>query len=751
MRVVLLFFGMMLLMAELYAQVQIRGVVIDKSSQQPLEYAYIKLSPGSNTTVSGKDGGFTISFKDAGLLDTNSFLIVSYIGYATKKLNLSQHKEAITVELQKGIIDLTEVVIRPQSNQVSFNTIGKIDLNLQPVRSAQDILRTVPGLFIGQHQGGGKAEQIFLRGFDIDHGTDINVTVDGMPVNMVSHAHGQGYADLHFLIPELTAKVDYGKGPYYAAQGNMGTAGYVSLNTIKSLDNSTIKLEAGQFNTVRVLAMVDLLNARLKEKGTNAYIASELLYSDGPFKSPQRFNRFNIFGKFNTKINSSNRLDVSASSFSSDWDASGQVPERAVKNGSIDRFGYIDSIEGGYTSRTNLNIRLSSALKNNIDWLNQFYYSNYRFNLHSNFTFFLNNPTNGDQIRQRENRNIYGYLSTLNQKYALRKIEWNSTYGAGIRFDQINNSELSNTVNRNTVLLYHQLGNINELNWFVFTNHRFKREKWLLDAGTRFDFFTFSYNNRLSNNKIPAKFKHIISPKLNIQYTFNDRTQAYINIGKGFHSNDTRVILGSSGRQILPAAYGADIGINLKPLPGLFLNSSLWYLFLEQEFVYVGDEGIVEASGKSKRIGIDLSARHQINKWLFADINVNLARPRNIEAEKGEDFIPLAPTLTSTGGLSWRTKNGVNGSLRFRHLKDRSANETNTLIAKGYTIADLSLNYTRSKYEIGIAIENLFNAKWNETQFETESRLKHELEPMSEIHFTPGVPFFARIKFAVFF
>jgi outer membrane receptor protein involved in Fe transport len=211
------------------------------------------------------------------------------------------------------------------------------------------------------------------------------------------------------------------------------------------------------------------------------------------------------------------------------------------------------------------------------------------------------------------------------------------------------------------------------------------------------------------------------------------------------------LILNNTGRELLPAAYGADLGVNLKPLPGLLLNAAAWYLYLEQEFVYVGDEGVVEASGKTRRIGIDLSARYQVVKWLFADINLNIAKPRSIQESKGEDFIPLAPTFTSTGGLSWQLGNGINGSLRYRHLSDRPANENNSVLAKGYSIADLSINYSRKKYELGLAIENLFNTKWNETQFETESRLRNETDPVTEIHFTPGVPFFAKLKMAIFF
>jgi outer membrane receptor protein involved in Fe transport len=189
----------------------------------------------------------------------------------------------------------------------------------------------------------------------------------------------------------------------------------------------------------------------------------------------------------------------------------------------------------------------------------------------------------------------------------------------------------------------------------------------------------------------------------------------------------------------------------MKPIPRLLINAAAWYLYLEQEFVYVGDEGIVEPSGKTRRMGIDVSGRYQFTNWLFADINLNIAQPRSLEESKGNDYIPLAPTLTSTGGISVQMKRGFNGSLRYRFITDRPANENNSVIAKGYTVTDFSFNYTKKKYELGLAIENLFNVEWNETQFDTESRLKNEPAPVSEIHFTPGVPFFARVKMAVFF
>ncbi|MFN2440938.1 MAG: TonB-dependent receptor domain-containing protein, partial [Chitinophagaceae bacterium] len=227
--------------------------------------------------------------------------------------------------------------------------------------------------------------------------------------------------------------------------------------------------------------------------------------------------------------------------------------------------------------------------------------------------------------------------------------------------------------------------------------------------------------------------------------------QLYLKAGKGFHSNDTRVVVANDGKEILPAAYGSDLGIILHPAKKLLFNAAAWYLYLRQEFVYVGDAGIIEPSGKTRRIGADFSARYQFTAKLFADANINWAKGRFIENPKGEDYIPLAPTVTSTGGISYQNKIGLTGSLRYRYIKSRPANETNTVKAKGYFVTDATINYTKSKFEVGLAIENLFNTKWNETQFNIESRLKNEPAPVSELHFTPGVPFFAKIKAALFF
>lgn len=657
-------------------------------------------------------------------------------------------KKEVRLEMQPDQVNLKDVVITSGNGQQKFSTLAKVDLDLKPVRNTQELLRLVPGLFVAQHAGGGKAEQIFLRGFDCDHGTDIQVSVDGLPVNMVSHAHGQGYADSHFIIPETINNIDYGTGPYYTQHGNLNTAGYVSFSTYNNIPQSRIQVEAGRYNTFRTLAMIDLLKKN-KDK-QSAYIAGEFNYTDGATINRQNFNRFNVFGKYNLAISDHTQLTASLSGFKSKWDASGQIPERAVKAGIIDRFGSIDPTEGGHTERYNANLLLAHTFNNGISWENQAYYTRNIFSLYSDFTFYLSDPVNADEINQAEKRNIFGYLSKINKKSIHSNYTLNSTYGAGIRYDATDPTYLAHTTKRR-FLDYVKLGNIKEANAFGYIQQQISTGRWFIDAGARLDYLHFDYFDKLATQQLPSQGKSIVSPKLNVQYTVNPQLQLYAKAGKGFHSNDTRVVVANDGHQILPAAYGSDLGFIVKPTKNIILNLAAYYLYLQQEFVYVGDDGNIEPSGRTRRIGLDFIARYQITANLFANANLNFTKPRSINDPKGEDHIPLAPTFTSTGGIFYKKKEWLNGGMTYRYIKDRPGNENNTIVAKGYFLLDGSINYTRPKYEVGIAMENILNTEWNEAQFATESRLLNEPASVTELNFTPGIPFFIRAKFAIFF
>lgn len=682
--------------------------------------------------------------------DTVTTLLISAIGYETRRIN--PHTLSNTsIFLSPRITTLNDVMIRASAKSGIFKSISELDIHLRPVLNSQEVLRLVPGLFIGQHAGGGKAEQIFLRGFDLDHGTDINLSVDGLPVNMVSHAHGQGYADLHFVIPELIEKVNFNKGPYYADRGNLTTAGYVAFKTKNFLPTNFFKLEGGQFNTLRAITGLNLLKKGAVANNQSLYLGAEGSFTQGYFESPQDFSRFNGLLKYHGQISKNSTLTALLSGLTSKWNASGQIPDRAVADGTIGFYGAIDDKEGGKTSRYNASAELVTRLGNGSTLRNQLFYSRYNFELYSNFTFFKEDPVNGDQIRQKEGRNIFGYNLNWQQDHHFANKKAQFSNGLQVRYDDVNDIELSRTKNRTQVTNALMLGNINELNTGLFAQEKiFLNNRWDLTAGIRADQFANKYEDLLNNNtKSSSSF--IVSPKFNLNYRINEKIQLYWYNGQGFHSNDTRVAVQQNGKEVVTPAWGSDFGGIFKLGKKAVLQSAIWYLWMKQEFVYVGDEGVVEPGGKTRRIGWDLSLRYEMGRNLYADMDISLTDPRALQVAKTESYLPLAPRFTSVGGITYRKEQGWNGSLRYRYMGDRPANEDNSVVALGYFVTDAAINYTKKKWEAGISVQNLFNTKWKETQFDTESRLQNETAPVSEIHFTPGTPFFARLSFNIFF
>ncbi len=729
---------------------QIIGYIGDEQNQSPLNGVTVNIT-GSRMIAENSDHFGTFKIHD--LTPGHYEIMLSHVGYLTEKIaiDLEQNKIAVVkVAMQKSNVTLSDVTVVTRKPS-ALNTLAAVDIKLRPINTSQDILRLVSGLFIAQHAGGGKAEQIFLRGYDIDHGTDINISVDGLPVNMVSHAHGQGYADLHFLIPETVEKINFDKGPYYTNKGNLATAGFVEMQTKDFLQENLVKIQAGKFNSQRVLGMVKLLNKSNDRVRQQLYVASEYFKSDGYFDSPQKFHRFNIMGKYNAIFNNDAQLTILASTLDSRWNASGQIPDRAVESGMIGRFGSIDNSEGGNTNRTNISAKFTKRWHDGWQTTDQLYFTNYHFNLFSNFTFFLKDSINGDEINQRETRNIYGYTGTMSKDYFIGRKSAHTEFGWGARFDDVNNIALNHVVRRQ-FLSHEQSGDVREWNGFAYVQQHVKlNNHFNINGGLRYDYFRFAYKNILAGaNSFAIQSRGIVSPKLNFNYNINSAVRVYLNTGIGFHSNDTRVILNNTAKDILPKVFGTDLGVVLKPAKQLLVKAALWQLHSQQEFVYVGDEGIVEPGGKTRRSGVDLSARYQFNKWLYADVDLNYARPRTVDAPKGEDYVPLAPTFTSIGGLTVKS-NGFNAGVRYRYIGDRPANEDNTVRAQGYFLMDAVLSYAFKKFEIGISAENLLNRYWKEAQFDTESRLQTEIIPVSEIHYTPGTPRFIKAGISYIF
>jgi hypothetical protein len=733
----------------------IQGKVINDSNKLPLEGISVTLLPSNITTITNENGRFTFNENKENIQS----IVLSSFGYEKIIIAIADFQIGGTIALKtKTITTLDEVVVNSGGNAKQQNQISKLDIRMRGVNNSQEVLRIVPGLFIGQHQGSGKAEQIFIRGFDCDHGTDISLNVDGMPINMVSHAHGQGYADAHFIIPETIESVDFKKGTYTAEKGNFDTAGYVDFKTANAVDKNTIKLEGGMFNSARVVGVFNLLSDTQKAKQQSWYMATEYNYSDGYFDNPQHFNRFNFFTKYHGKISENSFLQLSGSSLYSKWNASGQIPDRAVDQGLIGFYGALDPTEGGVTARSNLNAQLLTTLKNHDFIKNQFYYTNYSFDLHTNFTFYLDDSINGDQIRQKENRNLMGYNGSYNHISYLGTTKITTDAGINIRFDKTNNSELSHTVDRFTVIDPIKLGDISELDAAVYVSETIKfNEKWTLNTGFRFDQFYDQYHNKLASDPIlngvgyyKAK-ANIVSPKLSVYYHATKNTQFYVASGRGFHSNDTRVAVATDGKQILPPASGVDLGTIFKPTENLLVHFATWYMELQQEFVYAGDGGTVDITGATRRIGLDGSIRFEPIKSWYVDIDINYAHGRYVNEPKGQDYIPLAPVWSATGGIMYKTQYGFNGGFRFRYLSDRPAIEDYSLTARGYFVTDAVLNYSKPRYEIGLKINNIFNTKWKETQFATETRLQNEANSITEVCFTPGTKLLALVGLTYFF
>ncbi|HXF75355.1 MAG TPA: TonB-dependent receptor [Methylomirabilota bacterium] len=637
------------------------------------------------------------------------------------------------------------------ASTASEQTIRQRDFELRPSSTPSDILRLVPGLVIAQHAGGGKADQIFLRGFDADHGTDVAIFVDGIPVNMVSHAHGQGYADLHWLIPEIVDHVEVYKGPYFVQFGDIATAGAVNIVTKRRDKDTTLTIMGGSFDTQRYLGILS------PPEGTplTPYIAFEAYHNNGPFKNPNNLNRFNIFSKFSLLSTASSNLSLLGTFFKSYWNASGQIPAREVRAGRLGRFDSEDSSEGGKTERQNLNLVYNYADARQ-SFNAQVWTSWYRLNLFSDFTFFLNDPINGDGIEQEDKRFLGGSYFNYRRNYTFFDIATETLVGFSSRTDRA-------TVGLFTQMKRHRLDTtrksfVNQTNLAWYAQQEFRPTSWLrAQIGARLDKFFFDVHN-LGGTATPISGTDegfIANPKVNIILSpFSDnawakRSEIYVNFGGGYHSNDARDVVSSTGNKpVLPRILGGELGFRTKLLDRLDVGLAYWRSHLESELVFVGDEGTTEPRGKTQRQGVEGEFRYQILDWLSADLDISYTWSKFV---KTGDAIPLAPRFLALTGLTARHSSGLEGRIQLRSVGDRYGTEDRTVNIRGYNIVDLNLKYKWDRYEFLFAIDNIANKKWRAAQFVFESQLRGEPAPVLDRHFTPGDPFTVRAGVTVHF
>jgi outer membrane receptor protein involved in Fe transport len=614
------------------------------------------------------------------------------------------------------------------------------DFELRPQGRPADILRLVPGFVVSQHQGGGKASQYFLRGFDADHGTDVGFFLDNMPINLRSHAHGQGYTDLHFMIPETLKQVDVFKGPYWVEYGDFSTAAAVNFITRDVVPEDIVQAAGGNWGTQRYLTLLSPTRERVK-----TLFALEIYKTNGPFDRPQDYQRINAFAKASGSLSESVEGSIWATYLWSHWWASGQIPERAVREKIIDRFGAIDNSEGGNTQRFNLNGNLQWRVTENDTARVRAYAQYYQLDLYSNFTFFLNDPVNGDELGQFDrNRKVAGMNAEYEHRDTVFGMPLTTTAGFQFRLDRPN-VLLTHTVDRN-LLDTTQNVSIFETSYVPFLKFEAQPFPWLhILTGARGDFFYFNVHNNLveaPDQPQGAARKSIPSAKGNFAFGPWARTEFFANIGTGYHSNDARAVVSDPNLPALAQATAWEFGVKTQILPRTELTLTYWWLNLTSELVFNGDTGTVEPSRASRRQGFEFGVKMRPFDWLTYTGNVTQTTAEFFNG----NAVPLAPRVTAFSDLTARFPWGLETSVSMRYLGNRWADEDRFQTARGYTLYEAGARY---RYKLGgttfldafVNIENILNVDWREAQFYNTSRLRGEpVQGVNDINYTPGNP-----------
>lgn len=651
-------------------------------------------------------------------------------------------------------IEVPEVVVdadRPIASS-SQQFIPDKEYLLQPQGRPAQVLRLIPGFIAVEHSGGaGKADEYFLRGFDADHGTDVAFLADGMPINFRSHAHGQGYTDLNFIIPETIEGLDVYKGGYHTEFGDFATAGAVNFKTREVVKEGVVQLAGGQFNTQRYLLMLSPTIDKVR-----TLFAAEGYYTDGPFQNDNRYFRGNLLGKATLNPTARSELSVTGTFHKAQWNGSGEIPLRAVTDGSLDRFGAIDPSEGGRTMRSTGRLNYHYDTASGGRFFADAYGQYYKFDLFTNFTFFLNDPVNGDGFQQSDQRVVYGGDVGYRQVVSVLGAPGAITLGAQARVDDIH-ARLAPQVRR-TVLGTTLDSDIQEASYAPYLKADIQPFPWMrLAGGLRSEIFTFDVRNRCQDCvEQPAgrTTSGVLLPKANLILGPWAATEFFVNYGDGFHSNDARsaVVPGSSP---IARARTYEAGVRSKPWgpDGVELVATLWALDLKQELVFVGDEGTTEIRGATRRRGVEVAARGQVYGPFYFNGSFTWTRA---EFRNG-DAIPLAPEFTAYGALLLKWPEGLTSQLQATYLGVRPLIEDRSVKAPSWVDFDLSERYqlpiklSHGRLEAFLFIQNLLNTKWEQATFFFESRLRNEAAGVNDIHFVPGNPRFVMGGFAWYF
>lgn len=673
-------------------------------------------------------------------------------------------------QLGEVTVNSTREDLQGTASSASEGVVTSKQLRTRPVLRAGDLMESVPGLVATQHAGEGKANQYFLRGFNLDHGTDLATFVDGVQVNMPTHGHGQGYTDLYFLIPELVDSVAYRKGPYYAEEGDFAAAGSVRLRTIRRVERPFGLVEGGGNGYRRALA-VGSVNAG----GGDLLMAAERGVDDGPWTVAQNLRKTNLTGKY-TQGTDANGWSLGLTHYEASWISTDQIPQRAVDSGLLGRFDSLDPTAGGRTRRTGLNgswKRSEGGVQTSVSA----YALRYSFDLFSQFTYFtrgcdtdpLPPQCNGaaalDQFEQVDRRNVFGLAAAQNRGVQLGGLDANFSYGVDLRRDNIAEVGLYDTNARQRLATVRSDSvRLNALGLWGQTEVQFNPQ-WRGIAGARWDRRSAGVTSSVAANSGDSSAS-IASPKLSLVWSPNDRTDVYGNWGRGFHSNDARgtVIRVDPRDGVTPVdratplvrAQGWELGSRQKWSDKLVTTASLWALNLDSELLFVGDAGTTEASRPSIRKGIELTANWRPAPSWEVDADASLSRPRFRDSDPAGDRIPGAMERVLTLGITWNSGPWTVGA-RVRHFGARPLIEDNSIRGAASTLANVKASYRiNPSAEIALEVFNLFNRKVNDIEYAYASRLPgepafNEATTPATVHFHPSLPRTARIGLKVSF
>ncbi|MGF1644392.1 MAG: TonB-dependent receptor [Thiotrichales bacterium] len=631
-------------------------------------------------------------------------------------------------------------VLVGEAVSASEGIVGQAEIASRPMLRSGEILETVPGMVVTQHSGTGKANQYFLRGFNLDHGSDFRTEVDAVPVNMRTHGHGQGYTDINFIIPELVERIDYKKGPFYASVGDFSGAGAANFSLASALDKNLLHLGLGEDGYLRLLAANNL-----KVNNGSLLLAYEGNRYDGPWVDIEEDLRKHNFYLRRAWRSGENGYYLTLMGYDNQWNSADQIPERAVESGLIDRLGSLDTSVGGESSRYSLAARMKNAR-----WDSTLYAMRYDMDLWSNFTYLLDDPVNGDQFQQVDSRNIYG--ADIRRRFAndMALTPTRHTLGLQLRFDDIDEVGLHRSVNRTRVASVRS-DKVRQGSAGLFWEASSQWTSQLrTNAGLRYDFYDFDVDSLQPVNSGQAD-DGIVSAKFNLAYSFSPAWELYSGLGQGFHSNDARGVTIKvdpvSGDAVdavdpLVRSLGAEIGLRFNHGEKLNASIALWALKLDSELLFVGDAGNTEASRASERQGVEFTAYYRVTPHLTLDSEIAWTRARFSEDAEGEGnrvdgSLPLVISL----GAAWESSQGWFAAARLRHFGERTLDSFDDVKSDTSTAVNLRLGKQLRQLEFGLDVLNLFDSKDHDIDYLYASRLSGEIaDGVEDIHFHPLEP-----------